>query len=149
MSGWEPWKNGGGRTRTLASFPQGAGLDSFLWRISLAEIARSGPFSAFPGVERLFTPVAGGPVRLVIDGREVLARPGIAPLRFDGAAEVHAELAGGPMTVLNLMCRPPFRAEVSRGALPPGASWQGALCLETLDLAETASGPALGIGLYG
>ncbi|WP_161556028.1 hypothetical protein [Mangrovicoccus ximenensis] len=43
---------------------------------------------------------------------------------------------------------PPFRAEVARGTLPPGAVWQAALCLGTLDLAETAAGPSLKIGLY-
>ncbi len=148
MTVWESWKNGGGRTRTLASFPEGSGTGDCLWRISLAEIAASGPFSSFPGVERLFTPVAGDPVRLTVDGREVMAAPGMAPLRFGGAAEVHAEVTGGPLTVLNVMCRPPFRAEVARGALPPGPDWQGVLCLGTLKLAETAADPALRIGLY-
>ncbi|WP_172330859.1 HutD family protein [Mangrovicoccus sp. HB161399] len=145
---FEPWKNGGGRTATLASFPGGAGLGSFQWRISLAVIDATGPFSVFPGVERLFTPVAGDPVILTIGGNAVTAAPGIDPLRFGGAAAVHAEVTGGPLTVLNLMCRPPFRAMVSRGMLPPGAHWQGALCLGTLDLAETAAGPSLKMGLY-
>ncbi|WP_108262289.1 HutD family protein [Mangrovicoccus ximenensis] len=83
---FDPWQNGGGRTATLASFPEGAGIGDFLWRISLAVIDRSGPFSAFPGVERLFTPVAGDPVRLAIGGRRVTAAPGIDPLRFDQGA---------------------------------------------------------------
>lgn len=32
--------------------PPGAGMDSFAWRVSVATIARPGPFSAFPGVDR-------------------------------------------------------------------------------------------------
>ena len=47
-----PWKNGGGSTRELACWPPGAGMDSFAWRVSVATIARPGPFSAFPGVDR-------------------------------------------------------------------------------------------------
>ncbi|MBE3639685.1 HutD/Ves family protein [Mangrovicoccus algicola] len=145
--GWQPWKNGGGRTRTLATHPEGAGMEDFAWRISLAEIAAAGPFSAFAGVERLFTPVAGDPVRLTIDGETVPAGPETAPLRFDGAAEVHAEPTGGPLIVLNLMCRAPFRAEVTRGApLPAGAVWQGVLDPATLELSQTGKG--LRIGLY-
>ena len=47
-----PWKNGGGCTTEIAIAPPGASLDAFEWRISLATIAASGPFSAFPGVDR-------------------------------------------------------------------------------------------------
>jgi hypothetical protein len=31
-----PWKNGGGSTREIACWPQGAGMDSFGWRVSVA-----------------------------------------------------------------------------------------------------------------
>ena len=33
-----PWKNGGGTTREVAVSPEGAGLDDFAWRISLAAL---------------------------------------------------------------------------------------------------------------
>ncbi|MBR7784673.1 HutD family protein, partial [Undibacterium luofuense] len=31
-----PWKNGGGSTTELAVFPEQAGLDQFIWRLSTA-----------------------------------------------------------------------------------------------------------------
>jgi environmental stress-induced protein Ves len=39
-----PWKNGGGVTREVAAFPAGAGLDAFVWRVSIADVAQAGPF---------------------------------------------------------------------------------------------------------
>ena len=33
-----PWKNGMGRTRELAVHPAGAGMDDFIWRVSVAEV---------------------------------------------------------------------------------------------------------------
>ena len=59
-----PWKNGGGTTQEIACWPPGAGLESFSWRISIARIARSGPFSAFPGIDRVITLLDGAGVRL-------------------------------------------------------------------------------------
>ena len=47
-----PWKNGGGTTTEVAVFPAGASFDDFGWRISIADIARGGPFSQFPGIDR-------------------------------------------------------------------------------------------------
>ena len=51
-----PWKNGGGSTTEIAIAPLGATVDKFDWRISLATIANSGPFSVFPGVDRTLAP---------------------------------------------------------------------------------------------
>ncbi len=50
-----PWKNGLGRTRELAIQPPGAGMDDFLWRVSVAEVETAAPFSAFPGVDRVIS----------------------------------------------------------------------------------------------
>ena len=47
-----PWKNGGGTTTEVAAFPPGAPLENFGWRVSIAQVARSGPFSLFPGIDR-------------------------------------------------------------------------------------------------
>ena len=48
-----PWKNGGGVTREIAAYPHGAGFDTFIWRVSLADVTRghlrlllSGPASS-------------------------------------------------------------------------------------------------------
>ena len=47
-----PWKNGGGSTTELLIHPSSASVTSsppFLWRISLATLDASGPFSTFAG----------------------------------------------------------------------------------------------------
>ena len=55
-----PWKNGGGLTREIVCMPHGGGLDSFDWRVSIAHIASNGPFSTFPGVDRVITLLENG-----------------------------------------------------------------------------------------
>ena len=68
-----PWKNGGGSTTEIAIAPLGAGFDDFDWRISLATITASGPFSSFPGIDRSLMLVDGDSVQLTLDGtRKVL-----------------------------------------------------------------------------
>ena len=60
-----PWKNGGGSTDEIATYPRGAGLDAFDWRVSIAHVASDGPFSRFPGVERTITLLEGAGMRAV------------------------------------------------------------------------------------
>jgi uncharacterized protein len=99
-----PWKNGAGTTTEVAVFPAGASLDEFEWRLAIADLDRSGPFSSFPGVDRLLTVLPPGRVSLTIDG---VARA-MAPLevvRFAGESQVSASLAAGPARDLNLMLR--------------------------------------------
>jgi environmental stress-induced protein Ves len=99
-----PWKNGGGVTREVAAWPPSAGLDAFDWRVSLADVATDGPFSAFPGVDRVLTVVAGDGLVLEIDGRTTHLEPG-APFAFPGEAAVTARLTAGPIRDLNVMVR--------------------------------------------
>ena len=48
-----PWKNGAGSTTELVIEPPGATLaGGFHWRVSMATVAESGPFSSFPGYDR-------------------------------------------------------------------------------------------------
>jgi environmental stress-induced protein Ves len=101
-----PWKNGGGITRELACFPHGAGLDDFVWRASIADVGQSGPFSHFPGVERVIMLLAGDGMQLQFEdgARHDLTAP-LQPLRFHGEAHVNATLAGAPSQDFNLMLR--------------------------------------------
>jgi len=46
-----PWKNGAGETREIVSIPSADA--PFLWRASIATLAQDGPFSLFPGVDRV------------------------------------------------------------------------------------------------
>ncbi len=97
----QAWRNGGGRTRELLTRPVNA--PEWKLRISLAQVDRDGPFSAFPGIERWFSVIAGAGVRLSVDGTEHLLQIGHAPLRFSGAAPACCRLIDGPTTDLNLM----------------------------------------------
>jgi environmental stress-induced protein Ves len=97
-----PWRNGGGVTRELACWPQGG---DWIWRMSVAEVARSGPFSRFEGVQRWFAVIAGAGVRLAVDA-EIHALTSIsAPFCFDGAKAVDCQLVDGPTQDFNLMVR--------------------------------------------
>lgn len=101
-----PWKNGGGETRELAVAPPGAGLDDFDWRISCAQVASGGPFSAFPGVDRSLAVLEGAGLRLDLGAGEVLELDvESAPLQFAGEQAVSAELLDGPVGDFNVMTR--------------------------------------------
>ena len=92
-----PWKNGGGVTREIVCLPPGAGMNDFDWRVSIAHIASDGPFSAFPGIDRVITLLSGGGVHLLGDDGQVdhpLDTP-LAPFAFAGEAAIHAHLLAG------------------------------------------------------
>ena len=100
-----PWKNGGGVTRTVAVHPSGSDLETFDWRVSIAEVRSSGPFSIFSGVERHMA-VLRGRLSLSIDGGAALIlMADSAPLSFAGDVPAHAAPLGGEVTDLNVMTR--------------------------------------------
>lgn len=96
-----PWKNGCGETATVAVYPEGAGLDDFDWRISIARVDGDGPFSAFPGIDRTLTILSGGSMDL----NGIALTPASAPYTFDGEMPVMATVTGGPIHDLNVMTR--------------------------------------------
>lgn len=117
----QPWRNGGGVTRELLTWPTATAdaTDDWQVRISVADIGADGPFSAFPGVQRCFCVLEGDGVDLTVNGITHRLRAGDAPLHFDGAARAHCGLLQGPTRDLNLMLRG------RRGALVPAATpWQ-------------------------
>lgn len=100
-----PWKNGGGLTREVAIFPPGSDLESFDWRISIADILGAGPFSGFPGVDRQMM-VISGRLSLAIDaGPAVTLTPESEAAAFPGEVPVFAEPLGAAVTDLNVMTR--------------------------------------------
>ena len=81
----QAWKNGLGQTREIAIQPSLDG-GGFLWRVSIAEVNTSAPFSAFPGVDRVIALLAGAGFSMTLD-------------------DVHVQLADGPTRDFNLMVR--------------------------------------------
>ncbi|MFI6144917.1 HutD family protein [Streptomyces sp. NPDC051109] len=114
------WKNGGGVTREIAAWPEGAGLADFGWRISLAEVAADGPFSGFPGVDRTLTLAEGAGMDLTVAGARRTVDERYAPQDFPGDAPTDCRLLDGPVVNFNVMYRRDrVRAQtaVVRGAL--------------------------------
>ncbi len=105
----QAWKNGGGTTSEVAIYPPGSGYDDFDWRLSLADIRASGPFSRFDGVDRLLA-VTHGALRLAIaDEAPVLLAAHDAPRAFSGDVAVHAgPCDDAPVKDCNLMVRRAF-----------------------------------------
>jgi uncharacterized protein len=104
-----PWKNGGGITREAMRVP--AGGDPFQWRVSVAHIDSSGPFSDFAGYSRTMVLLRGLGLTLKFGNGEqrVLRRIGDS-VEFDGAMPTHCELQG-PCVDLNFMASKSLRAE--------------------------------------
>lgn len=98
-----PWKNGGGTTRDLLAWPPDAA--SWHLRISVAEVARDGPFSDFSGIDRWFAVLQGAGVALQLAGERHEVRLGAPPLHFDGALAPMCWLLAGPTSDLNLLVR--------------------------------------------
>jgi environmental stress-induced protein Ves len=100
-----PWKNGGGSTREIACWPPGAGFDAFEWRVSIATIAASGPFSVFAGVDRAIMLLEGDGVHLRGEGVAHLLATPLVPFEFRGDVAIDCTLLGGPSSDFNVMSR--------------------------------------------
>jgi environmental stress-induced protein Ves len=102
----EPWRNGGGVTRQLASQPgTGPGQDgNWDWRVSIADVSKAGDFSPFPGMERVLTVVEGELLLLTMDGAEYPLEK-YRPFRFPGGAATQASLPTGDIRDLNVITR--------------------------------------------
>ncbi|AYC33049.1 HutD family protein [Pseudomonas cavernae] len=100
-----PWKNGAGSTLEIAR-DGGASLDSFGWRLSIADVGEAGGFSAFNGYQRIITVLEGGGMQLQVDGR--LSRPLLAlePFAFAGDSQVDCRLLAGAIRDFNLIYSP-------------------------------------------
>ena len=100
-----PWKNGGGHTTEIAAHPAGSGFDSFVWRVSVAEVLHDGDFSPFAGVDRTLVLLAGAGMRLTGVGEPLELRTLFEPVRFSGDASLNCSLVDGPVRDFNLMVR--------------------------------------------
>jgi environmental stress-induced protein Ves len=106
----EPWRNGGGLTRTIAT---SADHDAIVWRVSVADITHDGPFSVFPGIDRAALLISGQGVSLGEAGLQ--NRPqnrlkkrlqaGGEAAQFRGEALLQATLDDGPVRLWNVMTR--------------------------------------------
>ena len=102
----EPWRNGGGVTRELASHPKAASAqdNAWDWRVSIADVSKAGEFSTFPGMERVITIIDGELLLLTVNGSEHPLEK-YRPFRFSGEAASSATLPTGDIRDLNVIAR--------------------------------------------
>jgi environmental stress-induced protein Ves len=102
----QPWRNGGGVTRELASHPKAASAQdgAWDWRVSIADVSKAGAFSAFPGMDRVLTVIDGELLLLTVDGAEHPLEK-YRPFRFPGDADSASALPTGDIRDLNVITR--------------------------------------------
>ncbi len=100
-----PWKNGGGLTREIAVHLDREIHPEFLWRISMATVARPGPFSQFEGIDRTIAVLQGNGILLNSNGSEITLGHDSAPYSFSGETPIEATVIAGDTTDLNVMTR--------------------------------------------
>jgi environmental stress-induced protein Ves len=117
-----PWRNGGGVTREVARHPRASSAQTALqtavqnavqktaqdtawdWRVSIAEVSKAGPFSAFTGMDRVLTVIDGELLLLSVDGAEHPLEK-YRPFRFSGDAASAGALPTGDIRDLNVITR--------------------------------------------
>lgn len=101
-----PWKNGGGNTREIKIFPPQSHFDDCMWRISLADVKQSGPFSEFPGIDRHIVLTQGTDMLLHhTDSQKTHTLAPFVPYPFAGEDPISSELLKGATSDFNLMVR--------------------------------------------
>ncbi|MBD1544249.1 HutD family protein [Arthrobacter sp. IA7] len=112
----QPWRNGGGVSRELASHRGGASAGAassgatssddgaWDWRVSIADVTSAGEYSPFPGMERVLTVVEGELLLLAVDGTEHPLEK-YRPFRFPGGAASSSALPTGDVRNLNVIAR--------------------------------------------
>lgn len=116
-----PWKNGGGITHEIAKVTLGGALlvasdasrkaaeagtqgEPLLWRLSLADVGKSGPFSLFPGQDRVLYSISGGSMRLEpeeADARGVMQTSRACPTLFAGDMKISGHMPKGSDLIEN------------------------------------------------
>ena len=98
------WKNEQGWTREILRVPEDR--PDWDWRVSIAEVDHSGPFSVFEGCDRELVLLTGDGMRLNFDdGESIELLPPHGRHRFSGERALSAELISGPTQDFNLIWR--------------------------------------------
>ena len=99
-----PWKNGGGVTREIVRRHMDDG--QLVWRLSIADVASEGPFSAFPGLQRILTVIEGEGMVLERLTQDALAADLFKPVAFSGDEPINGLLPNGPCRDFNVIWNP-------------------------------------------
>lgn len=132
-----PWKNGAGRTLEIAACPVGAAFDQFLWRVSIADVERDGPFSRFPGIDRTIVLLEGAGMRLRSGARDTELTTRFVPHDISGDDAIDCMLVAGPSRDFNAM----FRRDRARGCVTVVRAGDSEFGPTSVRLAYAAAGP--------
>ena len=97
-----PWKNGGGVTTEIYSLNDSLN-SSLLFRLSMATVERDGPFSIFPGIDRILLLLKGEGFHLKNDTFDTLITMSTSPVNFKGEESIKCILINGPCVDFNVM----------------------------------------------
>ncbi|QEH31223.1 HutD family protein [Acinetobacter nosocomialis] len=97
------WKNGAGFTSEIA---RSQGEADFEWRISMADVTTSGPFSLFPNKQRIISVLDGQGMVLHVDELPAKTLNQGDIFAFHGESQVQSELVDGVIRDLNLIYDP-------------------------------------------
>ncbi|ENX47336.1 hypothetical protein F886_00264 [Acinetobacter sp. NIPH 542] len=106
------WKNGAGSTLEIA---RSQGEADFDWRISMADVTTSGPFSLFPNKQRIISVLDGKGLVLHVDDLPAKTLNQGDIFAFHGESQVQSKLIDGVIRDLNLIYDPAkFHARFQR-----------------------------------
>lgn len=100
-----PWSNGRGVAHQVIAHPPSAGLEGFIWRISLGEGLTDTAIAPFVGVDRTLLLMEGRGVMLDFGGGTITLDHRTLPVAFPGEAPATGWLIDGPSVLLNVMTR--------------------------------------------
>jgi environmental stress-induced protein Ves len=119
-----PWRNGGGTTHEIAIAPTDTPDAPFCWRLSIADLAGDGPFSEFPGIDRILLLLEGEGVTLEIGDAPATDLPVGEPIAFPADVPTHLTMTSPRGRDLNLMWDR-ARVEGAMVVADAGAQWRG------------------------
>lgn len=98
-----PWKNGLGFTTELA-INDGATLDNFDWRLSIASVTSNGEFSNFSGYDRNLVLIEGHSIALEHGSKYIDNLTTLLDIaKFDGGCKTIGTLKNGPINDFNVI----------------------------------------------
>jgi environmental stress-induced protein Ves len=141
-----PWKNGGGETFEVAAFPPSSGLETFDWRISMARLRASGPFSHFPGIARLTAMLEGEVLLRVGKNEAVRLTPDSPALAYPGDVATHGAVTAEALDLNVMTRRTACAARLTRHRSPRvlvPTSWMALIALDALEVKHAAGNERL------
>lgn len=131
-----PWKNGKGFTREIYCIPHESNSNLFNFRLSLATVTESAPFSIFPDTDRFLMLLEGSGFRLIFEDQAdaVLDSP-FDSLDFEGEENIFCELLKGKCVDFNVMTNRSWgKSKVTSSLLKSGESKKITAKVETFVL---------------